>query len=396
MHDCKVSVIIPVYNGERFLRQCLDSVIRQTLSPIEIILINDVSTDGTQVIIDEYQVGDDRLNVIQLEKNVGVSAARNAGLDEATGEYVIFLDADDYWDSDGLLQQLYDRAVYEQADFISFGFCCVDEAGEQTASYVEVPAVIDLQQRDNWQIKYNVWAKLISRELLEAHRIRFVPSLIMGEDALFSIALYCNAKKLVTVDDAAYCYRLNPMGANMSQWNSAKLMDTVRWFEMAVPLIRGSALYVHRPDVLQSVMTERLKMLFKKLGPMVLELLSDQQQRDFFALWKHCFEQYDRSYFDERFQSDPAIDLYRQLLALLKKNDLAGLLTFFSSESNRLNTADNLQVVTLAQQQAVQLGQDLLQVNKAHIRCDFGSGVIITLPMEKAHQLARQLIANQN
>lgn len=399
--NCIISVIIPVHNAEQYLRQCLDTVLQQSLSQIEILLIDDASSDGSLEIIDEYLAADDRFRLVQLKQNSGVSTARNSGIEKAIGEYVIFLDADDYWDDSRMLQQLYEKVTAEQADFISFGFCRINETGDRSGFKVETSAVINLKQQNNWQIQYNIWAKLISRKLLSDHAIRFEPSLVMGEDALFSIAVYCNANSLVTVDEVYYCYRINQLGANMSQWNSAKLFDTVRWLVLAISLIRESTLYKLRPEVLQTVITERLKMLFIKLGPMAFELLPEQEQQRYFTLWHQCLEYCDLSSFNTRFHSDPAIELYRQMLELLQKNEVAGLRHFFNSEpyrqqSSKQLSAEKQQAVTLKRQQAAQLGQDLLQVNKAHIRCDFGSGVIVTLPVEKAHQLARQLLANQH
>lgn len=401
MRNCKISVIIPVYNAEQYLRQCLDTVLQQTLSRIEILLIDDASSDGSLVIIDEYLAADDRVQLIQLKQNSGVSTARNSGIEKAIGEYVIFLDADDYWVDSRMLQQLYDKVTAKQADLISFGFCRIDEAGDRSGFKVETSSVINLKQQNNWQIKYNVWAKLISRKLLTEHAIRFESSLVMGEDALFSIAVYCNANSLVTVDEVYYCYRINQLGANISQWNSAKLFDTVHWFVLAISLIRESTLFKFRPEVLQNVITERLKMLFIKLGPMAFELLSEQEQQAYFTLWHQCLEYCEQSYFNTHFHSDPAIELYRQMLELLQKNKVAGLRDFFNSGPYRQQSAKQLsagkqQTVTLKRQQAAQLGQDLLQVNKAHIRCDFGGGVIVILPMDQAHQLARQLLANQH
>jgi glycosyltransferase involved in cell wall biosynthesis len=396
MSDCKVSVIIPVYNCEQFLRQCLDTVLRQTLFEIEVILINDASTDGSQVVINEYLERDDRIHAIELKQNRGVSVARNAGIEKATAEFVIFLDADDYWESDQMLEHLYDKATREQADFISFGFCRINEAGDKSGFNVEAPATINLRQQGGWQIKYNVWAKLLSRKLLSDYAIRFEPSLVMGEDALFSIALYCNADRLVVTDDIYYCYRINPRGANLEYWSSAKLFDSARWFAMAITLIHESVLFSHRPDVLQSIIIERLKMLCNKLGPMALELLPEHEQQDFFNLWAQCFERIDPSYFNTQFQSNPDIGLYREMLELVKQKDVTGLGVFFKSKEYQHRAGREGRPVTLTQQQAIQLGQDLLQVNRAHIRCDFGGGVIVTLPKDRAHQLAKQLIANRN
>ena len=394
MSTNKVSVIIPVYNCEQFLPQCLDAVLRQTLVEIEVILINDASTDGSLATINEYLARDNRICIIEQKENKGVSAARNTGIEKATGEFVIFLDADDYWENDQMLQQLYEQASREQADFVSFGFCRVNEEGDKSGFNVDVPAIINLRQQDGWQIKYNVWAKLISRKLLMVHAIRFEPT--WGEDALFSITLYCHASRLVVTDDVYYCYRINQQGASLTHWSSTKLFGTVRWFALAIALIRESELFGHRPDVLQSIIIERLKMLFNRLGPMALEILSDQEQQHYFSLWAQCFQHLDPSYFNAQFQSNLDIDLYREMLKRVKQVDVTELEVFFKSEAYQQRVSGSIRPVKLTQQQAFQLGQDMLQINKAHIRCDLGGGVVVTLPKDKAHQLARRLIANRN
>lgn len=106
--DIKISVIIPVYNVEKYLRQCVDSIINQTYKNIEIILIDDGSTDSCPVICDEYAVKDDRIKVIH-KKNAGVSAARNDGLKEITGDYVTYVDSDDWLDLEAFFKVVSDR-----------------------------------------------------------------------------------------------------------------------------------------------------------------------------------------------------------------------------------------------------------------------------------------------
>jgi hypothetical protein len=293
-----------------------------------------------------------------------------------------------------MLEHLYAQAAREQADLVSFGFCRVDDAGEKSGFNVDTPGVINLRQQNGWSIKYNIWAKLISRQLLMEHAIRFEP--VWGEDALFSITLYCHASRLVITDEVYYCYRINQQGASLMQWDSAKLFGTVRWFVLAMKLIRESVLFERRPDVLQSIIIERLKMLFNRLGPMAQEILADQERVEYFGLWAKCFEAIDAAYFNVQFQSDPDAGLYRVLLEKVSRKDIAGLDTFFKSQAYQLRSAGTVRPVRLTQQQARQLGQDLLQVNKAHIRCDFGGGTVVTLPKDRAHQLATQLIANRN
>ncbi|MGN1124999.1 MAG: glycosyltransferase family 2 protein, partial [Candidatus Gastranaerophilaceae bacterium] len=97
---CKVSVIIPIYNVEQYLARCLDSVINQTYKNLEIICVNDCSPDNSINILEEYSQKDNRIKIIQREKNGGLSAARNSGFDIAVGEYVYFLDSDDWIDLD--------------------------------------------------------------------------------------------------------------------------------------------------------------------------------------------------------------------------------------------------------------------------------------------------------
>jgi len=396
MSDCKVSVIIPVHNCEQFLRQCIDSVLSQTLSEIEVILINDASTDSSQVIIDEYLANDDRIQVVQLENNKGVSVARNTGIDKSTGQYLIFVDADDYWIDQRMLENLYAKSILEQADLTSFGFCRVDEAGKQKDISVEAAAVVNPRQQKNWSIKYNAWAKFISRKYLSEHEIAFKPSLIMGEDALFSITLYCNANKLVVMDDVYYCYRTNPYGVNHAPWTSTKIFDSLRWFEMAIPIVRGSLLFEFRPDILQSITMERFKMLCTKLGPKAMELLTARQRQDYFERWVKCLDHLDPAYFNKHFQADSDAEVLREMMVQVRQNDVVGLSHSFNNDTaRRQRTGNNIQSVTLSKQQAYQLGQDLLQVNKTHIRCEMGSNVIITLPREEAYQLARRLIANR-
>ena len=112
----KVSVIIPVYNVEKYLSECLDSVVNQTLKDIEIICVNDGSPDGSAAILEEYAQKDNRIKVITQE-NRGLSEARNSGLKIASGEYIAFLDSDDYIDLK-FFEQLYKRGIESNSDVV--------------------------------------------------------------------------------------------------------------------------------------------------------------------------------------------------------------------------------------------------------------------------------------
>lgn len=116
----KISVVVPVYNGEKYLQECLDSILNQTLEEIEIICIDDASTDQTSSILQQYKSQQSRIKIITNPINSGPGVSRNKGLDKATGKYVIFLDADDIFEKD-MLNQVFQRMEHDSADICTFG-----------------------------------------------------------------------------------------------------------------------------------------------------------------------------------------------------------------------------------------------------------------------------------
>lgn len=114
MHD-KITIIIPVYNTEKYLKRCLDSVIHQSYSNLEIICIDDKSTDSSRDILLQYASNDSRISLILLDKNAGVSHARNLALEKSTGSYVCFLDSDDYLEQSSC-EDLYNNIVNQNSD----------------------------------------------------------------------------------------------------------------------------------------------------------------------------------------------------------------------------------------------------------------------------------------
>ena len=112
----KVSIIVPVYNAEEYLEQCLDSIVNQTLKDIEIILVDDNSTDKSPVIMCEYQKNDSRINILK-GKGTGAGGARNVGLEKAKGDYLLFLDADDFFELN-MAEKMYNRGVETNSDIV--------------------------------------------------------------------------------------------------------------------------------------------------------------------------------------------------------------------------------------------------------------------------------------
>ena len=180
-----VSIIVPVYNIEAYLRRCLDSLINQTYQNIEIILVDDGSTDNSPAICDEYAAKDGRVRVFHKE-NGGVSSARNLGLDKAKGEWIAFVDSDDYIHPDFLRVLL-----KESKENIGVLACQYLRFGDQDTVEEQVLETYDLYEKPFWRVmqegneeRYTVWGRIFRKELLSPFRFR--DGIKYGEDALFN------------------------------------------------------------------------------------------------------------------------------------------------------------------------------------------------------------------
>lgn len=215
----KVSVILPVYNVEKYLRQCLDSVIGQTLKEIEIIAVDDGSTDDSPAILDEYAAREPRMKVIH-QRNAGAGAARNAGLDAATGDYVIFLDPDDYVEK-VMLRSMYDLAIEEKAD-VTCSAWMVHEGDEPGKGYrrgydLEIVNVrgsktpSELGERLFTAFGFVPWNKLVRRGFLKERNIRF-QEIPRTNDVYFSTSAIALADRIAVINGAYYHYRQHRQG----------------------------------------------------------------------------------------------------------------------------------------------------------------------------------------
>ena len=215
-----ISVIIPIYNVEKYLRKSLDSVINQTYKNLEIILVDDGSKDSSGSICDEYAKKDNRIKVIHKE-NAGLSAARNDGLDIATGKYVMFIDSDDYFENSSC-ELLYNVIKEKDADYVSGNYIHVTHDGIKW----EKP-VFDTEMYDNFKLSIKdyqksffvmnsvVWNKIFKREFIEHYKLRFVPGAI-AEDAIFSTFCYVHTDKGYYINDIVYNYRQNQANVSIS------------------------------------------------------------------------------------------------------------------------------------------------------------------------------------
>ena len=203
-----VSVIIPVYNVEKYLNQCLDSVIAQTLTDIEIICVNDSSTDGSLGILEEYEKKDKRIRVV-TQPNSGAGAARNRGLSMASGKYLSFLDSDDFFEPD-MLELAYQKAEEDSADFVVFNSnqYYTDKGKFVEVSWTlrekEIPPYTPFSHRQMTDNIFKVfvgwaWDKLYNKEFVEKNHLLFQEQRT-SNDMLFVFSAVALAKRISIVN----------------------------------------------------------------------------------------------------------------------------------------------------------------------------------------------------
>jgi len=204
-HTNLVSIIIPVYNAEKYLHRCLDSVLSQTYTNFEAILVDDGSPDRSGEICDEYAQKDSRIRVIH-KKNGGVASSRQCGLDNARGEYIIYVDPDDWVEPD-MLATMYGKAKEENADLVFADYYW--ETVDNIIYHHEKPKDIShwtlLEAILNQSITGATWTKLIRRSLFEKYNIRF-PAINCTEDTHTISQLLVHDIKLAHIPIAFYHY----------------------------------------------------------------------------------------------------------------------------------------------------------------------------------------------
>lgn len=215
----KVSIVIPVYNVMPYLERCVKSVQCQTYKDFEIILVDDGSPDDSGKLCDQLAANDGRIHVIHQE-NKGLSGARNTGIDHATGEYIIFIDSDDYWLLDDGLQTLIDNCEPE-TDMVAFKGVDIWKGDRKTypkAYNLKAVAKIPNAQKlfsylvKTQQMHLTSWLVMVRRQLLLDHKIYF-PLRLIGEDFYWHFELWQHVKtvKLLNLYHYAYCHRQGSM-----------------------------------------------------------------------------------------------------------------------------------------------------------------------------------------
>ena len=194
MEQCVISVIIPVYKAEKYLSRCIASLLAQSFTAFELLLIDDGSPDNSGKICHDWAERDCRIRVLH-QTNAGVSTARNKGLDEAKGEYIVFVDSDDYVGTD-YLKHLYEERPLNLDSIVVQGFTIVSEQADRQYTTSFIPSVYtgrdvrELFLNDEMRDMRGPVAKLFSRVLIERLGLRFPAEISFGEDTIFNSVSY--------------------------------------------------------------------------------------------------------------------------------------------------------------------------------------------------------------
>ena len=256
----EVSVIVPVYQVEQYLRQCLDSILNQTFKDIEVILIDDGSKDNSGKICDEYALNDNRVKVIH-QKNMGLSDARNSGMNLMSGKYFMFVDSDDYV-SELMIEKLYIRAVETDADVVCCNFEYFWENNEKE-SFSTKEKTEELNSSEIFNHRKNeknygfwtvAWNKLHKSSSMNSFRFR---SGKIHEDEFWANDIYQKDLKVVTIEDSLYYYRQRH-NSIVNIKNIKKEFDLIEAFQERIQIYLNQNMY---PDQAYKVLIYSLEPL---------------------------------------------------------------------------------------------------------------------------------------
>ena len=288
----KVSVIIPVYNTEKYLRECLDSVVNQTLQDIEIICINDGSTDNSLGILKEYEKLDNRIRIIS-QQNQGQSVARNCGIVESRGQFIYFMDSDDYLELTAL-EESYEISKRNNLDILIFKLINFDDgsAEKYTSEYYEMDFLKPMNNKifnyqelgsNSLNIAVSPPGKLFKKELIS--EMKFLDGLIF-EDNLFFAEAMINAERVLFYDKHLYNRRIRKDSTTSS--NNLKFADSIIIINKIIDLFKKYDLY---EDFKYGLAKKKIDSAYFRYS-----LVDDEFKEEFFCRVKNDFKNYEEEY----------------------------------------------------------------------------------------------------
>ena len=293
----KVSIIIPVYNAEKDIEQCIKNCQNQTLKDFEVIIVDDFSKDNTVKVISEQIKNDNRFKLISLNENRKQGYARNIGIEHAQGDFIMFFDADDDY-SNQYVEKMYDKITRDDADFTACKFYLVDkntnEIIENTdfSMFSEFPEEFydgfhfsQIQPPVELFCKSNtVWDKIYRRSFLQKYDIKFPTDLFYKEDDIFSLRTTFRASKISVLNEYLYYYKIDKKKYDSANFQKEEIYDCFKAFEyMKKDLIEFGVFNEIAHDFMKfEIFT--LKYFYK--------ILKQEFHEDFFYKLKNSYSKY--------------------------------------------------------------------------------------------------------
>lgn len=258
----KISIIVPIYNVEKYLDRCMQTLINQTLQDIEIIMVDDGSPDNCPKLCDEYAQKDNRIKVIH-KKNGGLSDARNAGLNIATGEYVAFIDSDDFT-SINAYEKLYNVAIKDNYDIVFAGFVRHDKEGNIIKCFTYNREYIgkdinyflsdmlyqEKQDSEEKEICMSVWNAIYKKEILDKNNIRFKSERkFLSEDILFHSEILPCCKRIRCIPEHFYHYLHNEESLTHT-FKDTKIEASIRLYETILSNLEKNSISMLKPQAM--------------------------------------------------------------------------------------------------------------------------------------------------
>ena len=268
----KVSIIIPIYNVEKYLAKCLDYVINQTYKDLEIICVNDESPDNSAQILEEYATKDNRIKIVN-RKNGGLSAARNSGLEVAAGEYCYFIDSDDWIELDtieklvNIMRSKDVDAVVHSASNIPEDDSCIGMAKDTQNwlnSYAKQNGIYDVPVEINRKISTVTWNKLYKMEIINKYNCRF-PEGLVNEDELFLWTYMIHCKNYYYLDEKLYNYLRRSDSIMGTRDNSPKVLDILKIEEEIYKTVEKYKNIEEYQEYLTQNYVDEIKWLFQRM-----------------------------------------------------------------------------------------------------------------------------------
>lgn len=271
MKDIKISVIIPIYNTQDYLKECLDSVINQTLLDIEIICIDNNSSDNSKFILQKYLKEDYRISLIELNKNYGAGEARNIGLKIAKGEFISFLDSDDFYFSNLVLESFYHTAINKKVDICGGNMMYLDM---QIMKKIPLKREFFTENKfitiDDY-LEFGGYFRFIYRtSLIKLHNI-FFPNYLRRQDPVWFYKIMIITKNIYVMPIYIYVYRILHKKV---EWNDKQILDALKSYEDNFKLLKKHKLFKHYSIELNDLKNKQLLNKEKYLNKEITKNLS--------------------------------------------------------------------------------------------------------------------------